>query len=137
MYVYLANFIKFSRKISKMCCITQLVFGCRGGSCTSECVLLREGHPRVFPNLSLGKQLSFYFLASFPFQRKQIFPWESGSLVFKLSRSLGCKLCYYYYYYDDEKRERERERGKIKSTPCYVQNENILPYTGCTYSGFY
>jgi hypothetical protein len=50
-----------------------------------ECVLLREGHPRVFPNLRrtceyrkllLHKQLSFDFLASFPFRRKEIFPWE-------------------------------------------------------------
>jgi hypothetical protein len=58
-----------------------------------ECVLLREGQteavsPRVFPNLRrtheyenlpLHKQLSFYFLASFLFHRKEIFPWEHGN----------------------------------------------------------
>jgi hypothetical protein len=41
--------------------------------------------PREFPNLRrmheyrnlpLSKQLSFHFLASFPFCRKEIFPWE-------------------------------------------------------------
>jgi hypothetical protein len=47
---------------------------CLVGEVPSECVLLREGHPRMFPNLRrtheygnlpLRKQLSFYFLASF------------------------------------------------------------------------
>jgi hypothetical protein len=44
---------------------------------------------RVFPNLKrmheyknlpLHKQLSFYFFASFPFCKKDIFPWESGNV---------------------------------------------------------
>jgi hypothetical protein len=52
-----------------------------------KCVLLREGHLRVFSNLRrmhkyrnlpFHKQLSFYFLASFPFHRKEIFPWGSS-----------------------------------------------------------
>jgi len=45
--------------------------------------------PRVFPklrrthkysNLPLQKQFSLYFLTSFPFRRKKIFPWEHGNM---------------------------------------------------------
>jgi len=45
--------------------------------------------PRVFPklkrmhkyeNLPLHKQLSFDFLASFLFHKKEIFPWEHGNI---------------------------------------------------------
>jgi hypothetical protein len=53
-----------------------------------SCLLLREGHlvlsnlrrMHEYRNLPLNKQLSFYFLASFPFCRKEIFPWECGNI---------------------------------------------------------
>ncbi len=38
-YIDLANFIKFSGKISKICYITQLVFGCRGEVVVRVCPL--------------------------------------------------------------------------------------------------
>jgi hypothetical protein len=50
------------------------------GEVPPERVLLREGHPRMFPNLRrtheygnlpLNKQLTFYFLTSCPFHRKE------------------------------------------------------------------
>jgi hypothetical protein len=50
------------------------------GEVPPERVLLREGHPRMFPNLRrahehgnlpLNKQLSFYFLTSCPLHRKE------------------------------------------------------------------
>jgi hypothetical protein len=39
---------------------------------------LRRMHK--YRNLPLCKQLSFYFWASFPFCRKEIFPWEHGNI---------------------------------------------------------
>jgi hypothetical protein len=50
------------------------------GEVPPERVLLREGHPRMFPNLRrthehgnlpLNKQFSFYFLTYCPFHRKE------------------------------------------------------------------
>jgi len=73
--------------------ITTCGFSCRGGS-PYQCILLREGHPRVFPNLRrmhkyrnrpLSKHLSFDFLTSFPFCGKEIFPWEHRKFGSSLS----------------------------------------------------
>jgi hypothetical protein len=49
-----------------------------------ECILLREGHQRVFLNLRRMHKYgnlplhehNFLFLASFQFHKKEIFPWE-------------------------------------------------------------
>jgi len=60
------------------------------GEVPSECVLLREGHPRMFPNLRrtheygnlpLRKQPSFYFLAPCLFHRKEISLFISSRLA--------------------------------------------------------
>lgn len=117
-YVYLANFIKFSpkKKISKICCITQLVFSCRAGGevlvrvCSLEgrrgtrgCSQNSKRTHEYRPNFSLGRTTLILFpFASFPFHRKEeIFPWEREEpCLFSNYRDLlGSKLCYYYYYY--------------------------------------
>ncbi len=45
-----------------------------------------------YKNLPLCKQLSFYFLASFSFRRKEIFPWEHGNI-----QNWGSSLKFYAY----------------------------------------
>jgi hypothetical protein len=58
-------------------------------ACSPEGEALDSMSPRVFPNLKrthefenipLHKGLSFDFLASFPFRRNEIFPWECGNI---------------------------------------------------------
>jgi hypothetical protein len=43
-------------------------------------VSLNLGRMHKYGNLPLCKQLSFDFLTSFPFHRKEIFPWEHGNI---------------------------------------------------------
>ncbi len=58
--------------------------------CSPEGGSLKDVSMRVFPNLRrtqeyrnlpLWKQLCFYFLCSFSFHRKEIFPWECGNIL--------------------------------------------------------
>jgi hypothetical protein len=90
--------VNFENKINLLVTYEMVPLGlsCRGGSCMSALRVhsldggaLEGMRPRVFPNFRRTheyktspsvKGLSFYFLPSFSFHRKEIFPWEHENI---------------------------------------------------------